>query len=99
MPVVLVTLIMKFNSILHKLIQYQCPKKRVFTPLKTKSTALESLNKEESLGKIVAKKDAGKTILKPSNCLTLTRQIRIFSKKPLEGSSGLGNSFSGAKIY
>lgn len=44
------------------------------------------------------KKSAGKITLKPPNCLTLIQQIRIFSKKPLEGSSGLDNSFSWSKL-
>lgn len=37
------------------------------------------------------------TVNKPSNCLTLVQQISIFWKKPLEGSSGLGNSFFWSK--
>lgn len=71
---------------------------KIFYFLKTRPMALKSLNKEDSLGKNdCKKKSASKITLKPPNCLTLIQQIRIFSKKPLEGSSGLDNSFFWSK--
>lgn len=60
MPAVLVTRIMKPNLILHKLIKYECQKREFFLSLKTRLITLESLNKNESLEKIVAKVSMGK---------------------------------------
>lgn len=63
MTIVFVTVIMNFNSILHKLIKYEC-QKNVLISLTIKLIASESLIKEMSLGKMIAKKKMGKIVLK-----------------------------------
>lgn len=63
MPVVLVTIIMKFNLMLHKLIKYECQTKEFYF-FENQVDCFGKKNLNKSLGKTVAKKSMGKKILK-----------------------------------